>query len=152
MVLNCKNWYGMIQWNNPSSNQNWKVMSSNIQVERICLYCNSKFIARTTKTKYCSHRCNSRHYKQLAKEEKIAVLNIQFSAMGLLKTKVDWWIKEGIIQTQRIDKKHILKRTDIDVMLAKWSSYLQVFPKVFILNFVKYELATSSTDYTVIQS
>ena len=122
------------------------MMSSNIQVERVCLYCNCKFIARTTKTKYCSHRCNSRHYKQLAKEEKIAVSNIQSSAMGLLKTKVDFpeldnkpfltinessallnvspvtlrrWIKEGMIQTQRIGKKHIIKRADIDSMLAK---------------------------------
>lgn len=121
-------------------------MSSNIQVERVCLYCNCKFIARTTKTKYCSHRCNSRHYKQLAKEEKIVVSNIESSAMGLLKTKVDFpelsnkpfltineasallnvtpvtlrrWIKEGRIQTQRIGKKHIIKRIDIDATLAK---------------------------------
>jgi len=121
-------------------------MSSNIQVARVCLFCNCKFIARTTKTRYCSHRCNSRHYKQLAKEEKIAVSNIQSSAIGLLKTKVDFpelnnkpfltinessallnvspvtlrrWIKEGMIQTQRIGKKHIIRRTDIDTMLAK---------------------------------
>ena len=121
-------------------------MCSNIHVERVCLYCNCKFIARTTKTKYCSHRCNSRHNKKLAKEEKIAVSNIQSSALGLLKTKVDFpelnnkpfltinessallnvtpvtlrrWIKEGMIQTQRIGKKHIIRRTDIDSVLAK---------------------------------
>ena len=28
------------------------------------------------------------------------------------------WIKEGVIQTQRISKKHIIKRTDIDARLA----------------------------------
>ena len=122
------------------------MMCSNIHVERVCLYCNCKFIARTTKTKYCSHRCNSRHNKKLAKEEKIAVSNIQSSALGLLKTKVDFpelnnkpfltinessallnvtpvtlrrWIKEGMIQTQRIGKKHIIRRTDIDSVLAK---------------------------------
>ncbi|MBN8862600.1 MAG: helix-turn-helix domain-containing protein [Sphingobacteriales bacterium] len=121
-------------------------MSSGIQVERVCLYCNCKFIARTTKTRYCSHRCNSRHYKQVVKEEKIAASNIQSSAMGLLKTKVDFpelsgkpfltinessallnvspvtlrrWIKEGMIPTQQIGKKHIIKRADIDAMLAK---------------------------------
>lgn len=121
-----------------------KVMSSNIQVERVCLFCNCKFIARTTKTRYCSHRCNSRHYKQSVKEEKIATSNIQSSAIGLIKTKVDYpelankqfltlneastllnvtpvtfrrWIKEGMISTQRIGKKHIIKRVEIERML-----------------------------------
>lgn len=115
-------------------------MSSNIQVERICLFCNCKFIARTTKTRYCSHRCNSRHYKQSVKEEKIATSNIQSSTIGLIKTKVDFpalankqfltlneasallnvtpvtfrrWIKEGMISTQRIGKKHIIKREEV---------------------------------------
>lgn len=137
--------YSKSQRNNRNSNQNWKVMSSNIQVERVCLYCNCKFIARTTKTRYCSHRCNSRHYKQIVKEEKIEASNIQSLAIGLIKTKVDFpeldnkpyltinessallnvspvtlrrWIKEGMIQTQRIGKKHIIKRTDIDSALA----------------------------------
>jgi hypothetical protein len=76
--------------------KNWIIINyilkivPNIQVKRVCLYCNCEFIARTTKIRYCSHRCNSRHYKQLAKEEKISVSNIQSSAMGLLKTKVDF--------------------------------------------------------------
>jgi len=38
-------------------------MSSNIEIQRICEYCNKEFTARTTKTKYCSHKCNQRHYK-----------------------------------------------------------------------------------------
>ncbi len=120
-------------------------MSSNIQVERICRYCNGKFIARTTKTKYCSHTCNSRHYKELARQEKLTAANTPFSAMSLLKTTVNFpdlakkpfltinetstllnvspvtlrrWIKEGMIPTQRIGKKHIIKRADIDAVLG----------------------------------
>ncbi len=46
-------------------------MSSNIEIQRICEYCNDLFIARTTKTKYCSHRCNSKHYKERVKFAKI---------------------------------------------------------------------------------
>jgi excisionase family DNA binding protein len=45
-------------------------MSTNIQVEKICLYCKKKFIAKTLHTKYCSHKCNSRDYKVRKKYEK----------------------------------------------------------------------------------
>lgn len=46
-------------------------MSSKIEVEKICYYCGNKFLAKTLTTKYCSHKCNSRHYKQLKREEKL---------------------------------------------------------------------------------
>lgn len=39
-------------------------MSTNIYIQRFCEYCKEEFTARTTKTKYCSHKCNSRHYKE----------------------------------------------------------------------------------------
>lgn len=50
-------------------------MSSNIKIQRICKYCKNEFTARTTSTKYCSHKCNSRHYKEKIREEKIAKSN-----------------------------------------------------------------------------
>jgi len=46
-------------------------MSTNIKVQRICQYCGKEFTAKTTATKYCSHTCNSRHYKQKVKGVKI---------------------------------------------------------------------------------
>lgn len=46
-------------------------MSSNIEIKRICEHCNNEFTAKTTVTKYCSHKCNSRHYKQKVKGQKI---------------------------------------------------------------------------------
>lgn len=46
-------------------------MSSNISIEKICLFCNDSFIAKTTVTKYCSHKCASRAYKKRKREEKI---------------------------------------------------------------------------------
>ncbi len=46
-------------------------MSSNIIVKRICDYCKNAFDAKTTKTKYCSHICNSRGYKLNQKLKKI---------------------------------------------------------------------------------
>ena len=47
-------------------------MSSKIKIIRICIYCNNEFTARTTSTKYCSHKCNSRDYKKKIKESRIS--------------------------------------------------------------------------------
>lgn len=46
-------------------------MSSNIKVERICEYCGKKFIAQEFRTRYCSKKCNNRHYKEKVKSGKI---------------------------------------------------------------------------------
>jgi len=46
-------------------------MSSNIKIKKICLHCGQEFIARTTVTKYCSHRCAQRAYKANVRELRI---------------------------------------------------------------------------------
>ncbi len=46
-------------------------MSTNIKVQRICQYCGGDFTARTTTTRYCSHKCNSRDYKEKKKASKV---------------------------------------------------------------------------------
>lgn len=50
-------------------------MSSNIKVQRICRHCGNDFIAKTTVTKYCSHKCSQRAYKARIKTEKINTSN-----------------------------------------------------------------------------
>lgn len=50
-------------------------MSSNIKVQRICQHCGAEFTARTTVTKYCSHRCGSAAIKALKRAEKIQKSN-----------------------------------------------------------------------------
>jgi excisionase family DNA binding protein len=50
-------------------------MSSNIKVQRICKHCNAEFTAKTTKTKYCSHKCNKSAYKAKKRAEKISTSN-----------------------------------------------------------------------------
>ena len=47
-------------------------MSSNLQIQKACIYCQKDFIAKTVITQYCSHTCNRRHYKQIKRLEKIA--------------------------------------------------------------------------------
>jgi len=46
-------------------------MSTNIRVKRKCEYCKQQFIAKTIRTRYCSHDCNSKAYKKIKSEEKI---------------------------------------------------------------------------------
>lgn len=46
-------------------------MSSNLKIPKTCQYCGQAFVAQTTKTRYCSHKCASRAYKQRKREEKI---------------------------------------------------------------------------------
>lgn len=52
-------------------------MSSKIKVNRVCNFCGLSFEAKTTVTRYCSHQCNSRAYKLLAKGRKIEASNRQ---------------------------------------------------------------------------
>ncbi len=52
-------------------------MSSNIQVQRICQYCGNEFTARTTVTKYCSHRCASLAHKAMKRAEKVQRSNAE---------------------------------------------------------------------------
>jgi excisionase family DNA binding protein len=46
-------------------------MSSNFTVNKICEHCGKVFTAKTTVTRFCSHICNSRNYKQKCRNEKL---------------------------------------------------------------------------------
>lgn len=52
-------------------------MSSNIQVQRICKHCGKEFTARTTVTRFCSHRCASAAHKQKVRAGKVEQSNKQ---------------------------------------------------------------------------
>jgi excisionase family DNA binding protein len=50
-------------------------MSSNLSVNRVCEYCKNQFVAKTTKTRFCSPTCNSRNNKMLIRNLKIEKSN-----------------------------------------------------------------------------
>lgn len=120
-------------------------MSSNIRIEKICDFCNCKFIAKTTKTKFCSNRCSSRSWKYAARQEKLKIAKVESSIAGKIKIAENFpmltgkelltitetsallnithvtlrrWIKEKRILTSRIGKKHLIKRSHIDELIA----------------------------------
>ena len=113
-------------------------MSSKIEVQRICQHCGNEFTARTTVTRYCSHRCNSAAHKASIKALKVEISNketdiIIKQPIELLKAKdfltvkevaallncsvrsVYYYIGNGNIKavslSQRVTR---IKRTDID--------------------------------------
>lgn len=115
-------------------------MSSNLKLKKICEYCKQKFIAQKTTTKYCSHTCNSRAYKSSVRELKQSLveqelihqteksttqlssiqlkqfLDIQETCI-LLKcseSTLRKLISKRSVTTQKIGRKHIIRRTDID--------------------------------------
>lgn len=58
-------------------------MSSNIRINRVCLHCGSDFIAKTTSTRYCSHKCNSAAYKAKIRGNKILMSDSETKAIKL---------------------------------------------------------------------
>ena len=55
----------------------FQTMSSKIEVQRICQHCGTDFTARTTVTKYCSHRCGSLANKVKIRFEKVQKSNTE---------------------------------------------------------------------------
>ncbi|MGV8963355.1 MAG: helix-turn-helix domain-containing protein [Candidatus Saccharimonadaceae bacterium] len=117
-------------------------MSSNIQVKRVCEFCGNVFIAKTTVTRFCSHTCNSRHGKQVARELKIqaaeqterpkiivsateTVVSEFLTVRGASKLLnistrgVYHMILSGRIKAIRLtERKTLVKRADIDQMIV----------------------------------
>ena len=114
-------------------------MSSNIRIEKTCLFCGEIFIAKTTVTKYCSDNCAKRAYKMRKRQEKLQAvdtsptiaipepsikskdfLSIQ-EACALLGTS-RWTIYRMIDRKQlnaaKLGRRTIIKRTDIENLFA----------------------------------
>ena len=90
-------------------------MSSNIRINRVCNYCNQKFVAKTFTTKYCSHKCNQRDYKKRIKEEK------------LLKSKEEYSIDSKISKLKKVTPT-------FDIELLKSKSYLTISEVCVLMN------------------
>jgi hypothetical protein len=52
-----------------------RIMSNKLEIIKKCEYCGKRFVAQRTTTRYCSHPCNSRAYKEDKKKRKVVGLN-----------------------------------------------------------------------------
>ena len=50
-------------------------MSSKMEISKVCECCGNTFIAQKTTTRYCSHKCNSKAYKQGKREFNMVAIN-----------------------------------------------------------------------------
>lgn len=116
-------------------------MSSHIEIIRHCLYCGNAFSAKTLVTRYCSHTCNSRHYKQIKREEKLDAfkeeqaqkpktsvqtfhivlqqkefLSIEETAalIGASRRTIFRLIASNQIKVSKVGRRSIIKRSEID--------------------------------------
>ncbi len=118
-------------------------MSSNIQVQRICQHCGTEFTARTTVTKYCSHRCGSLANKAKKRAEKVQKSNTETKQIktkpieelkakefltvsdvsklvGCSRQNVYKLINTGKLKaTNILEKKTIVRRCDLDKLFSE---------------------------------
>ena len=121
-------------------------MSSNIRINRICKHCGEVFVAKTFKTQFCSHSCNSKDYKKREKirrmeefkeEYKSNLKNSKSQSMNMeeLKSKIYLsiaevcllvgmsdstirkFVKEGKLKTIRLGKKHLILKSQIEDLM-----------------------------------
>lgn len=116
-----------------------KYMTTKIRVSKICDHCKKEFIAKTTKTRYCSHACNKRHYKVRKRAEKVGIveqevakkkaavrasleskmfLNIQEAAVliGVSERTFYRLMKEGAVKALKLRGRTIIHRGNIDAL------------------------------------
>ena len=122
-------------------------MSSNIRINKICKHCGEVFVAKTFKTQFCSHSCNSKDYKKREKirrmeeskeEYKSDLKNSKSQSMNMeeLKSKIYLsiaevcllvgmsdstirkFVKEGRLKTIRLGKKHLILKSQIENLMC----------------------------------
>ena len=115
-------------------------MSSNLNFKKNCEFCGNEFEAKTLYTRYCSHLCNSRHYKQLKRDEKIQsiqnhepqhekeihefdpslqrkeFLSVDETAtlLGASIRTIQRMISKGNLKAGKLGRRTIVKRNEID--------------------------------------
>jgi excisionase family DNA binding protein len=83
-------------------------MSSNLSVNRVCEYCNNSFIAKTTRTRFCSTICNGRNNKMLVRNLKIKDSNLE----TLSKVK-----EKSLVKIEEVKNKDFLTVRDASELL-----------------------------------
>jgi excisionase family DNA binding protein len=112
-------------------------MSSNIRINKVCQYCQSDFVAKTTVTKFCSDNCAKRAYKMRIRNQKIEqaeeitktlsnspnddlndkqFLNITEAGklLGSSRWTIHRLIKSGQLKAAKLGSKTVIPRKFID--------------------------------------
>ena len=99
------------------------------------MFCKKNFTAKTTTTKYCSHSCNNRHYKQCVRDKKIALASPPItksvessreylsmaetaSLLGVHVRTIMNMIKQKKLHYGKVGRRIVIQRDAIDEMLS----------------------------------
>lgn len=85
-----------------------EIMSSNLSITKKCECCGKVFIAQKISTRYCSHKCNSRAYKQNKREFKMVGIN--YAAMQEMERLSD--------EYEKINDKEYLSVSETSFLLS----------------------------------
>jgi excisionase family DNA binding protein len=116
-----------------------------MEITKKCKYCGKQFIAQTLKTQYCSHQCNSKHYKIRQREikkmdelkppiqkEEIIPFNLKLSQikfkefvslkealllLGISRTSLWRLIKNNHITSAKLGSRVFLRKKDLKKLL-----------------------------------
>ncbi|MFA8436778.1 MAG: helix-turn-helix transcriptional regulator [Marinifilaceae bacterium] len=112
-------------------------MSSNMRIPKICQHCGTEFIAKTTTTKFCSHRCSQKAYKVRKRKEKVERVKVldeqkvQFNLnqvedkpflsiqeacqlLGASRMTLYRQIKKGTFKVGKLGRRTIIQRSEIE--------------------------------------
>ena len=125
-------WYAMKQiWRTKKRSK----MASKIDIQKKCEWCGEIFTAHKTTTAYCSHRCANLAYKEKVRKKRIKEFQLKFDEeakphsekefltptevsafLGVGRTSIYRYIRNGKIKAVRFDGKTLIRRSDIDKM------------------------------------
>ena len=112
-------------------------MSSRIDIQKRCKWCNAVFTAHKTTTEYCSHRCANLAYKDRVRKLRIESLQHELGKniktppnlnkeyltpsevaqlLSIGRTSIYRYIRSGIIKVIRFERKTLIRRADIEDM------------------------------------
>ena len=103
-------------------------MSSSIfRVLRQCLSCGEMFESQKTTTKYCSHKCNQKHYKLRKRLEKKKSAEIEILKQPKVKPKIK------AVDLALIKDKEFLSVSEVALLLScnKKTVYRMIENKIF---------------------
>ena len=112
-------------------------MSSKIDIQKRCKWCNAVFTAHKSTTEYCSHRCVNLAYKDRVRKQRIESLQHELGKiiktppnlnkeyltpsevavlLNIGRTSIYRYIRNGVIKVIRFERKTLVRRADIEDM------------------------------------
>lgn len=112
-------------------------MSSNLKITKVCQWCGKEFIARTTATGFCSHRCSNFAYKEKKRQKRLQEFQEEYARvkpgssteiekqefltpvqlsklLGMCRASIYNYISLGVIKPLRLRGKTLIRRKDIE--------------------------------------